>query len=550
LQIEQIKTFCCSEDKMNKYNINVEKCAKEKYSWSHLIYVIQNQLFPLSRSFSQEYEYQRRREQIQEQWISVHDFVLCTKFDYEKVLVSTEYFNSEVQTENQTDSPYHASSIRRPPSGAKYKAVHPVKPVKPIRVLSQNDFPYYLEDQIYHLILWKLHSSITTDDIIWAKEEVANFMKEIAPNKKVINILHWTNPPQLKSLPDIDHVHIVCRVSDSNHDCEIFQLINERIHLRKQKKWNEADQIKLKLRKDPFSVNLIDWSDGTTAWEKIIDKYQPTEKHISWSKLEILELTNDHPYSIPLVVATVNTPNYRKRLEDTKNHIGEMSLMNCVSFGPILPIDLLNNDEFPSIGPRRILYEGWRQILLPRLEQLSKDIIFKSHDFILVAEDDIRFPSEISPCLVRKVCKDAFRANSSLHVLSLGHSSAAFREKEGQTLEYNDNLLEHLQDGGKIHGTTLLAVRAPGGIHHLMNVMNDVQMGKRTHFDQFLFHSPHHNTNVAISNPPLAGWCESEKTLTSVGPGCRRNGGGRLGHLPSVKMKIGVKINWVYRQLQ
>jgi hypothetical protein len=250
------------------------------------------------------------------------------------------------------------------------------------------------------------------------------------------------------------------------------------------------------------------------------------------------------------VIATVDTPNYRKRLEDTKNHIAEICLSNSTIFDPILPIDLLNIDKFPSIGTRKILYEGWRQILLPRLEQLSKKTLIKTHGFILVAEDDVRFPSEITPYVVRNVCNDAFNANSSLHILSLGHSSAAFKEKEVKNMNSSDNLLEHLRRGGRLHGTTLLAVRVPDGINHLLDIMSKVQVGRRTHFDQFLFHSPHHNFDVAVSNPPLVGWCESEKTLTSVGPGCRRNGGGRLGHLPSIELEKHFKIQWVRRQLQ
>jgi hypothetical protein len=528
---------------MNKYNINVEICAKEKYSWSHLIYVIQNQLFPLTRSFNQEYEYQRKRELIQEEWVSVHDYVLCSKFNYEKDLVQIDDCNSEIQV--------GTFSTSNPPPGAKYKAIHPLeKPTKPIRILSENDFPYYLEDHIYHLILWKMHGSITTEDIVWAKQEVPDIMNEIAPNKKVINMLHWTNPAQFKSLPDIDHVHIVCLVSECNHDCKIFKLVNERTELRKQKKWNEADQIKSKLRNEPFSVDLIDLYDGTTVWEKFEDKYLTAEKNVFWSKLDVAESTWEDTPTIPLVIATVDTPNYRKRLEDTKNHIAEICLSNSTIFDPILPIDLLNIDKFPSIGTRKILYEGWRQILLPRLEQLSKKTLIKTHGFILVAEDDVRFPSEITPYVVRNVCNDAFNANSSLHILSLGHSSAAFKEKEVKNMNSSDNLLEHLRRGGRLHGTTLLAVRVPDGINHLLDIMSKVQVGRRTHFDQFLFHSPHHNFDVAVSNPPLVGWCESEKTLTSVGPGCRRNGGGRLGHLPSIELEKHFKIQWVRRQLQ
>jgi len=537
---------------MNEYNINVENCAKEKYSWNYLIYVIQNQRFPLSRSYSQEYEYRRQREQIQQKWISVHDYVLHSIFGHTKILVQIDHKSPSAQEGTRADLPLDTFGITRPSLETKYKAAHPVeKLIKPLRVLAENDFPYYLEDNIYHLILWKLHGPITTDDIIWAKEkETPKIMKEIVPNKNVINTLHWINPQHLKSLPDIDHVHIVCLVSDCNQDYEILNLVKERTELRKQNKWSEADMIKTKLNNFPFMVDLTDLSDCSTVWERINDKYLPSEKRILWSTLDILEPTFDPTSTIPLVIATVDTPNYRKRLHDTKVHLTEISLSNTILFDPLLPIDLLDIDKVPSIGTRRILYEGWRQILLPRLHELSKVTKIMSHGFILVAEDDIRFPSGITPIFLRNVCMNAFDADSTLNVLSLGHSSTVFKTKGGTKMKYSDNLLEHLQSGGGVHGTTLLAIRVPEGIDQLLNVMNEVQVGRRTHFDQFLFHSTHHNTNVALSNPPLVGWCESEKTLTSVGPGCRRNGGGRLGHLPTIKMEERLKIRWVRRQLQ
>jgi hypothetical protein len=44
----------------------------------------------------------------------------------------------------------------------------------------------------------------------WAKAEV---QERIGP---VREFMHWINPPHLKSIPDIDHVHILCLPESSD----------------------------------------------------------------------------------------------------------------------------------------------------------------------------------------------------------------------------------------------------------------------------------------------------------------------------------------------
>jgi hypothetical protein len=89
-----------------------------------------------------------------------------------------------------------------------------------------NDFPYYYLPGIQHWILWKLGGELPTS------KEIANAKKEILKEstshfqhdptqgllqgnalERIINddevFLHWINPPHLRSLPGIDHVHIL-----------------------------------------------------------------------------------------------------------------------------------------------------------------------------------------------------------------------------------------------------------------------------------------------------------------------------------------------------
>jgi len=103
------------------------------------------------------------------------------------------------------------------------------------RVIRRNDFPYYFEDGIEHWCLWKLglhhqaddngdleeEAGVTEKDIEWARQQLV--MDEglslngttITNNKgKIIDMLHWVNPPHLKSVLGIDHAHILCLRKD------------------------------------------------------------------------------------------------------------------------------------------------------------------------------------------------------------------------------------------------------------------------------------------------------------------------------------------------
>ena len=80
-------------------------------------------------------------------------------------------------------------------------------------VLSLNDFPYYFEAGVEHWVVWKLGDPISTIDIENGKMEI---LREVGcSNVDFINdtsvFLHWLNPPELKSLPDVDHIHILFR---------------------------------------------------------------------------------------------------------------------------------------------------------------------------------------------------------------------------------------------------------------------------------------------------------------------------------------------------
>ena len=378
---------------------------------------------------------------------------------------------------------------------------------------------------------------------------------------------------------------------------EIDQLITERSDHRSNERWKEADQIKMLLLREPYFVEIFDRNDGVTLWRKVDEMTGSVVKRVVWSGIarrmsdSTLGGTTWISHSermkcgvaIPLVIATVDVPHYRARLQDTLEHLSNVAGQGGY-FSPIKAVDMLDLRKHPSLGAKRIIYEGWRQVMLPYLLESFQSSItpesgFCSDDgYILVAEDDIRLSEGTSPDRIRDVCRRVFDADPDIHVLSLGHAwspaKPSRRQRRRQRRQYFNidtaestngkarrksqeqcppTLLQHLQRGGGVHATTLLAIRTPDGIQSLLGAMNGVaQEGKKTHFDQFLFNSTLHNVGVTMSDPPVVGWAEVSETLTSAKPG-QRNGGGRLEYLPPSQGSPeddNVDIRWVRRELR
>jgi hypothetical protein len=58
---------------------------------------------------------------------------------------------------------------------------------------------------IEHWCLWKLCEDITDDEVEEAKQDLRRMLGD------ELDFLTWRNPPHLKSLPDIDHIHLLLR---------------------------------------------------------------------------------------------------------------------------------------------------------------------------------------------------------------------------------------------------------------------------------------------------------------------------------------------------
>jgi hypothetical protein len=165
------------------------------FTWKELekIVVDETNLSRLSRSVETERRYKTDRERWLKEYESIYDHILYTKFHFPRLMdESTGKWKVDALTESKEKSNLPTSA---PP--------HRISKVS----LLKNEYPYFVEAGIEHWVLWKLHSSVTQEDVIQA---MAN-LKAQYNDGEVIGSIWWENPHSLKSLPDISHIHILLR---------------------------------------------------------------------------------------------------------------------------------------------------------------------------------------------------------------------------------------------------------------------------------------------------------------------------------------------------
>jgi hypothetical protein len=93
-------------------------------------------------------------------------------------------------------------------ASGKWKAIPPTDDtsrLKSTTSLVKNDYPYFIESDIEHWVLWKLYAELSREDVDKAIQELQSSYGDI------LDTIWWENPPALKSLPDINHVHILAK---------------------------------------------------------------------------------------------------------------------------------------------------------------------------------------------------------------------------------------------------------------------------------------------------------------------------------------------------
>jgi hypothetical protein len=141
----------------------------------------QNQLSQLGRNPEQEKLYQRKKIERGNLWESIGDCILHDKFKLDYVIN-----NSGKRIIPRPLPEWTTGLIRTVP----------------------NDFPYNFQEDVVHLVLWKIGDPVYENDILKALQELK---KTYAFNESC----YFINPPHLKSILDIDHAHLILHVNQS-----------------------------------------------------------------------------------------------------------------------------------------------------------------------------------------------------------------------------------------------------------------------------------------------------------------------------------------------
>ena len=219
-----------NDDKRDTEDEALSRLRCTPLSWPELNDIIlstdADELSKLARSDERSKAYRAFRQSINDEWESIYDYLLCDKFGFEWA-----WADAPVETGIGGDpaNGYVRRRKRSKPTFREYvgdQRLHEKegKCCTQYLKLCINDFPYYYSPGIQHWILWKLGGVVTSDEVADAKKVILRGiskndathhgrLKEKEDLEEIITdhevFLHWVNPLRLKSLPGIDHVHIL-----------------------------------------------------------------------------------------------------------------------------------------------------------------------------------------------------------------------------------------------------------------------------------------------------------------------------------------------------
>lgn len=158
------------------------------FTWAELQDIVNNNttkddLSRLCRSIPTQMEYEVYKIQLQNEWHSLYDHMLCSKFGI--------------------------PSQRHATSGLRQAQMNPTTTALDLPQLSllPNEFPYFVQEPIQHWVLWKLGGDCSVDNVAWAQQELHQRVQKTGSG--ICDMMHWINPLHLKSIPEVDHVHIL-----------------------------------------------------------------------------------------------------------------------------------------------------------------------------------------------------------------------------------------------------------------------------------------------------------------------------------------------------
>jgi len=160
------------------------KIVSKPFSWKDLTEIVKfGDPTMHSRSLQVQEAYIFHVKEVKQEWRSVNDFILCSKFNF------------------QSDTLEDGRKCAKPTlEESRAKGIVMTR-------LLLNEFPYYCEEGIEHYCLWKLGGPINDIEIENALDDLRN-MEDTSG--KLEDVLYWVNPKHLQSIPDIDHAHFLC----------------------------------------------------------------------------------------------------------------------------------------------------------------------------------------------------------------------------------------------------------------------------------------------------------------------------------------------------
>ena len=177
LKIENSELNELTDSYFQTYSTEALRLLASPLSFSKLSELIKSgKLELLGRSREQHDTYINFLSETKKQWESVSDYILS-----EKIGMSSNIIDGK----KIVLRPFESSYI-----GKVY--------------LLKNDFPYHFDTGMTHYCLWKIEGQVSEEDI---HQAITDLRLEKAG--QAIEFVYYVNPPHLKSIPDIDHAHII-----------------------------------------------------------------------------------------------------------------------------------------------------------------------------------------------------------------------------------------------------------------------------------------------------------------------------------------------------
>jgi len=183
-------------------------------------------LAKLTRSIAERDKYRAFRASLLKEWNSLADYVRYSKFQW---LVALNAHGKKISVRPSSSStlarfsPWSAVVLgacllglhRFPLSTIPRSLLGVVGSVglcakltlssrSPSLALLPNDFPYHFEPGVLHYLLWKLDGFLTLDEVSHARETLLE-----THHGSQVDSAFFINPPSLRSIPEIDHAHIL-----------------------------------------------------------------------------------------------------------------------------------------------------------------------------------------------------------------------------------------------------------------------------------------------------------------------------------------------------